>query len=181
MKKLSASERRLAAIFITLLVLALFWQVGVRLLWQRLQKANETLQQREKLIAETKPLAAELPGLESDNKKLAGQRQLLLISGETVPEMILLVGDAAKTAKVGEVAIRPLPAETVNGYLRQPMQLECKAAFLQIKDFLYYLEQGGNPLLVERLEISREKQGATLQARLSVVGFALAEAEGENK
>jgi|GEM_PF-5126247 len=173
MKRLSSREQRLAQVFIAILLLTLFWQFAARPLFHRVVAANRTLQARREIIARAKGAVGELPRLEADNKTLAGQRQLLLISGEIVPEMIVLIEAAAKSAKVGEVDIRPLPGEEKSGYLRQPMQLECKASFLRLKDLLYYLEEGGNPLLVERLEISSEKDRGNLQATFSIVGFAL--------
>jgi hypothetical protein len=173
MKKLSPRERRLALIFLAVLGLTLFWQAAARPLLHRLISVNHTLKVRQELIARAKSTAGELPKLETDNKTLVGQRQLLLLSGEVIPEMIVIIGQAAKAAKVGEVDLRPLPVEKKAGYLRQPMQLQCKASFLRVKDLLFYLEKEGNPLLVERLEISSEPESGNLQATFSVVGFAL--------
>jgi Tfp pilus assembly protein PilO len=171
-KKLSFRERRLALVFFSVLFLVLFWQVGVRSLAHRLTVVNRTLEERQKLITRAQTTVTELAKLEQDDKKLATQKQLLVLPNEAVPEMILLVGQAAKAAKVGEVDIRPLPAVVHTGYLRQPIQLQCQAGFLAIKDFLYYLEQGANPLLVERMEISTERDNTKLQATFLVVGLA---------
>jgi hypothetical protein len=159
MKRMSARERKLALTAVTLLVLAVLVQGIAKPLRERLASVNSDLAQRRQAIERGQRDARELKRLDDEVKRLGTRREKLVLKGAVIPEMMRRVDLSAKAAGVKQVDIRPAGQEVVRGHLRTKMQLEMKSSFPTVKNFLYYLESGPNPLVIDRVEISTDKGG----------------------
>lgn len=180
MRRLSDRERLLAAAFGIILALLLLVQGIAIPLRAKLTEANSTLRQRQQVISRAQAAAADLYQIETDIKALSECRDSYTVTGEAVPQMMRQVEEAAAQAHVGQVDIRPLGKEEQSGSLRQRMQLELQAAFPTVKDFLYYLEEGQQPLIIERVDISSDR-GDSDQVRATILLVAYSPLAGGKK
>ncbi len=162
MKRLSNRERTLAVICGIVLLAAVLLQGVAKPLRARLGETNRTLEERRKVISRAQAAALDLYQMDLDVKAAAVRSQDLLLAGDAVPQMLRALGQAAKKAGINEVDLRPLPGEEMEGFTRHRVQLEFRSPFPQVKDFLYYLEEGKSALTVERVEINTSREGSDL-------------------
>jgi len=158
MRRLTRRERVLALICGILLVLVILLQGVAKPLRERLASVNRSLHQQDEVIRRAQSAALGLYAIEKDTGALSTSLDALVISGEVIPEMMRKVGEAAEKAHIGEVDIRPLGQDEQEGLLRHRMQLEVRLSFPDLKNFLYFLEEGKNPLIIDRLEVNAENE-----------------------
>jgi Tfp pilus assembly protein PilO len=180
MRKLSARERVLALICgITLVTVVLLQGVAIPLR-SGLAEVNGKLKERNDLINRSHAITNDLCQMDLEMKALLKARQALLVSGAPMPAMIRRIEQASKQAAVGQVDIRPLGQERRQGYFHNSVQIEATANFPNLSYFLYYLEQGKNSLVVDRVEMNAENDTAD-SVRFTVLVSAYSLSSGGKK
>jgi Tfp pilus assembly protein PilO len=182
MRRLTRREKALAGICGILLILVLLLQGVAKPLRVKLAEANRQLEQREQVISRAQTAARNLYSIEKDIETLSSRLNDLTLPAVAVAdtEMIHRVEEAAEKADIEQVDMRPLKEDQEDGLMRYPMQLEVKASFPRLKDFLYYLEEGKPPLIVDRMEVNAENATSSL-IRSTILISAYSQAAGEAK
>jgi type II secretory pathway component PulM len=175
MKKMTERERRLALVAVGLFLVVVLWQGVAKPLRHNLGEVTAKLQERRQIVERANTEAADNKKMDRDIKLMTVRQKALVVGGgDAVPEMIRRVSNAARLAGLGAIDIRPQGKAPRQGYLRQEMQLETKARFPQLKDFLYYLEQGNGQLLIDRVELTSDKGNTDMvQATIQVSAYSL--------
>ena len=175
MKRLNPRERMLAIAFILVLLGVILFQGVAKPLKERLADVNSSIQSRTEVITRAQAASSNIYQTEKEIKLLSEKQKQFIITKAAVPEMMGKVDDAAGKTSVGQVDIRPLNSDEQGGLLRHRMQLEVQEiSFPTLKNFLYFLEEGDCPLIIDRVDVSANNEASnTVHATVLVSAYSL--------